>query len=272
MNITIIGGGWLGLPLAQELQCDGHHIIATKRSEQGVQEVKAQGLEAITYTLGDKLDDSGLAPLFESELVIINIPPGRKNLEPQQFITNMKSLISHAFDGDVEKLIFVSTSAVYGNKNRTVYEYSAVDPITDSAQAHVEVEHHIRATFGNKGTIVRLSGLVDDDRHPARSLSGRADIANGQQVVNLVHRTDVITAIEKIIQHQVYGQTLHLAAPEHPTRAEYYIAVAKKMGIDEPSFLFDDSVGKGKSINCELTLRELDMELKYTSPFDMYGS
>ena len=181
----------------------------------------------------------------------------------------MKGLISHASQSDVEKLIFVSTSAVYGNQNRTVYEYSAVDPVTASAKAHVEVEQHIRSTFGDGGTIVRLSGLVDDDRHPARSLSGRVDIANGQQVVNLIHRADVITAVEKIIQRQVYGQTLHLAAPDHPTRAEYYVATAKKMGISEPSFLFDESVGKGKSINCELTLSALELELKYPSPYDM---
>lgn len=272
MNITIIGGGWLGLPLAQELQCGGHHIITTKRSEQGVLEIKAQGIEATHYNLGDKLDDIRLAPLFESELLIINIPPGRKNFKPEQYIDDMKELISHASDGDVEKLIFVSTSAVYGNQNRTVYEYSTVDPKTQSAKAHVDAEHHIRITFGDNGTIIRLSGLVNNDRHPAKSLSGRTDIANGQQVVNLIHRSDVISAIEKIIQQEVYGQTLHLAASEHPTRAEYYVAAAKKMGISEPSFLLDESVGKGKSINCELTLSELDLKLKYPSPFDMLDS
>lgn len=272
MNITIIGGGWLGLPLAQELQCDGHHIITTKRSGQGVQEVKAQGVEAIKYTLGDNLDELDLAPLFESELAIINIPPGRKSFKPEQYISDMKSLIGHAFKSDVEKLIFVSTSAVYGNQNRTAYEYSTVDPVTPSAKAHVEVEHHIRNVFASKGTIFRLSGLVDDNRHPARSLSGRVDIANGQQVVNLIHRTDVIEAIEKIIQRQVYGKTLHLAAPDHPSRAEFYIAVAKEMGLSEPSFLFDESAGKGKSINCELTLSALELELKYPSPYDMSAS
>ena len=271
MNITIIGGGWLGLPLAQKLQGNSNQVTTTRRSEHGVLEIEAQGVAAIKYTLGDTLENTSLAALFESELVIINIPPGRKNFKSQQFIDDMKQLISYASSEGVERIIFISTSAVYGDQNRTVFEYSPVDPKTESAKAHVAIEHHIRNAFGNKGAIIRLSGLVDDDRHPAKSLSGRTDIANGQQVVNLIHRTDVIAAIEKIIQRQVYGQTLHLAAPDHPTRAKYYVAAAQKMRITEPTFLTDESAGKGKLVNCELTLSELELELKYPSPFDMLG-
>ena len=272
MDIGIIGGGWLGLPLAKKLQSNGHHLIATKRLEKGILEITKQGIEAIRYTLGDKLDAVSLAALFKTKIVIINIPPGRKNFNPEQYIDDMKGLINYAYTSNVEKLIFVSTSAVYGDQNRTVYEYSKVDPVTPSAKAHVQVEHYIRNTFRDRGTIIRLAGLVDNDRHPARSLSGRIGITNGQQVVNLIHRTDVISAIESIIQRGLFGQTLHLAATDHPTRMEYYVAAAIKMGIDEPSFLIDKSAGKGKLINCELTLSELNLELKYPSPFDMLES
>lgn len=269
MNLLIIGGGWLGLPLALKLQNDGHNVVVTKRSEESLLSIQDKGIDGLCYTLGDNLEDTLLNTLSASQTVIINIPPGRKNFTPEIFIDRMKSLISFAADSPVSQLIFISTSAVYGNQSRKVFEYSELAPVTESAKAHVAIENHIRSEFGDNGTILRLSGLVDQDRHPAKSLSGRKDIANGQQCVNLIHREDVIAALERIIENHVYGKTLHLAAADHPTREAYYTHAAKTMNLPEPTFNSDESAGSGKIVDSGLTLSELELTLKYPSPFDM---
>lgn len=269
MNITVIGGGWLGQPLAKKLIEGGHNVVATRRSSEGVEALEAQGIEGHCYQLGDDLASTEVVPLLSSDVLIINIPPGRKDFEPFVFINNMQSLISEAKMCGTSQVIFVSTTAVYGNQTRTVYEYSDTDPKTASAKAHVEIEKHLRKTFADQACVLRLAGLVSQDRHPARSLSGRQDIDNGQQVVNLVHRTDVISAICKIVDAQIYGHTFHLCAQEHPSRAQYYCDAAGKMNLQLPAFNPIEVKDTGKSINCEFTLKTLNYELAYPSPYDM---
>lgn len=271
MRISIIGGGWLGLPLAKHLSQSGHLVVATKRSADGILKLNEQEIDGIQYTLGDTLDTPELAPLFDADVMIINIPPGRKTLDPEQFVGNMTALIKHAKQTNVSKLLFVSTTAVYGDATRVVYEYSEVEPLTDSAKAHVAIEETLRQVFNQDASILRLAGLVSQDRHPARFLSGKKQLANGQQLINLVHREDVITAISSMVATQLFGHTLHLSATDHPSRRDYYCEAARRLGIAEPEFI--DSIGEtGKQINAKLTLSTLGITLKYPSPLDMLSA
>lgn len=222
------------------------------------------------FELGDDLTQSHLGTIFNADLLILNIPPGRKNFNPERFTSRLEQLIRYAKINGIKQLLFISTTAVYGESTRIVYEYSELEPVTESAKAHEYIEHRVREVFADDGTILRLAGLIGDDRHPARFLSGREHIENGQQVVNLVHLTDVIRSIEHIILTQSFGYTLHLSATEHPTRAEYYTFSALEMGLAAPLFASPPASGEtGKQINCELTLGQLNLQLAYPSPFDM---
>lgn len=269
MRVAIIGGGWLGLPLAKKLSQSGHQVVATKRSEKGVQSLLEVEVSAVQFNLGDSLDSPHLTDVFNAQLLIINIPPGRKSLQPDVFLQDMLNLINTAKQRGIEKLIFISTTSVYGESSKTVFEYTKVAPQTVSAKLHVTLEQHIRDLFKQHSVILRLAGLVSQDRHPARSLSAKKDIENGQKVVNLVHREDVISAIEKIITNDKFGHTYHLSSSEHPSRQQYYTDAATALELPAPEFAPSTSKDKGKVINCEFTLRELELNLQYPSPYDM---
>ena len=118
MKISIVGGGWLGLPLAKHLSQSGHLVVATKRSADGISQLNGQGIEGIRYTLGDALDTPELVPLFDADIMIINIPPGRKTLDPEQFVGNMTALIKYAKQTNVSKLLFVKVERVEGTQDR----------------------------------------------------------------------------------------------------------------------------------------------------------
>lgn len=270
MQIGICGAGWLGLPLALLLQQKNHQVVTTKRDAEAVDKLCSDGLSSVQFTLGDELASDQLSPLFASQVICLNIAPGRRTLDPEVFTTKMCEFVSYAKDAGVQHLIFISTSSVYGEASRTVYEYSSLDPITLSAKAHVAIEQHVNKTFENQGCILRLSGLVGENRHPARSLAGKKALANGHKKVNLVHQHDAIAAISSIIERNSYGQTLHLSAEDHPSRQTYYQTVAELLALEPPEFLpTDDVKDVGKQLNCELTLEKLGLELKYPSPMDM---
>ncbi|WP_185976672.1 2-dehydropantoate 2-reductase N-terminal domain-containing protein [Catenovulum sediminis] len=82
MRISVLGAGWLGLPFAQLLIEKGHQVQVSKRSEEGVKQLQAQGLNAIQFDADNllkdehiNLDNAQLSDFFNCDLLLITIPP-----------------------------------------------------------------------------------------------------------------------------------------------------------------------------------------------------
>lgn len=265
-SISILGAGWLGMPLARYLRMFGHDIVLSKRDIIAVDQLRAEDWKAEQYQLGETLP----AILGSSDIAIINIPPGRRNLDPKDFIAKLQRTCRDLLQNETKNIIFVSTTSVYGDTTGTLTEITECRPTTNSGKAHLEIEQYIHALMPKQATILRLAGLVGGKRHPAKNLSGKQHIPNPHQVVNLVHRNDVIAAIHAIINKQLWGHTLHLAATDHPKRGDYYRWAAKQLKISPPEFAESkSSIATGKIIDATMTLDLLTLELGYPSPFDM---
>ena len=281
MTISICGCGWLGHPLARSLQSAGHQVVASKRHFPDKQAFVDNGIRPVSFTLGQALDTPELVPLLSSNYLVLNIPPGQYRQDITQFVQLMCELIDAAKACGTQQLIFVSTTAVYGDTPRTCYEYSEPLPVTASGKAHLQIEQHVQQQFSDKACILRLSGLVGEQRHPAFHLAGRNDVKQGDKPVNLIHQSDVIAAITAIIEQDLTGRTLHLSSQEHPDRAQYYSWACSQLSLAPPQFSDRDlaqddkrlrgnaSRATGALINSDLTLNILNLILNYPSPFDM---
>ena len=269
LNITICGAGWLGHPLAQHLLKRGHDIVATKRSASSVQSLISEGIKAHTFELSAPIASDTEKQLFEKRHVVLNIPGGRSSIDANAFSSAMIALIDRIYAYGAERIIFISTSSVYGDIDRTVFEHSELSPNTESGKAHALIEQHINAHYSHQSIILRLSGLVGGERHPVRFLSGRTDIKNAGQRVNLIHRQDVIAALTLILERELVNQTLHLAASDHPGRKDYYTRAADAFALPEPEFVEEASTTYGKCLDCSKTLQLLGLTLTFESVYDM---
>ena len=148
-------------------------------------------------------------------------------------------------------------------------EHTQPDPQTQSGQINLAVEALVKESFTSRSTIIRAAGLVGKDRHPANYLAGKIGLLNPDNVVNLIHQDDVICAIKTVIERDIWGQTLHLSALEHPTRAQYYTWAAENLGLSAPIFTHGTGVALGKKIDATRSLQLMGLSLKYPSPFDM---
>lgn len=268
--VAIIGCGWLGQALARQLIQAGVHVVGTSRNEQTIQQLALTGVEAINV---DVYQPASLAhpALLNARIWVISIAAGLNRREPSDYIQSMQHLFMLAKQNGIEKVVFVSTSSVYGNETRVVTEFSDVNPQTASAKAHVEIEQLLRETLPKRHVILRLAGLISEQRHPVKRMVKRDQIENGHQVVNLIHRADVVTALTTLCtSHSVTGETLHLAAPEHPSRFEYYTWAAETLGLGQPDFRLPiKPQTEGKTIDCERSLDRLGLTLRYASPYSM---
>lgn len=265
-KVVIIGAGWLGLPLAKSLVQKGYQVLATKRDESACQTIsELEGITAVPYQLGTPLPDE----LCKADIYVINIAGGRQGIDKAHFSADMQVLLQ-ACSMHAANVLFVSTTSVYGERQRIIDEQSPPEPITDSAIAHVDIENWLRKHDQQRATILRLAGLVGEDRHPVYHLAGQQGITAANKVVNLVHREDVIAAIETILEQRYWGHTLHLCSTEHPTRKDYYTWAAEQLHLEAPVF-FDESQQEpaGKRIDASQSLQKLGLRLKYASPYMM---
>lgn len=265
-NVVICGYGWLGRYLAASL-LPTSTLTATTRSDEKLQALKRKGIQGIRFSLGE--ESHTLMQALKGATLILNIPPGRRNTQLDDFTRHMKKLIDDSKVAGVAKVVFISTTSVYGDAvSREVKETSPVMPETASAKAHVDIEHHIEATIEHY-QILRLAGLVGPDRHPVNSLSGKS-LEAGNKQVNLVHIEDVVTALVNIIEGACSNTTLHLCSNSHPKRGEYYHEAAIAKQLPPPVFSDTEQPPTGKTINATDSWTALGVVPRFADPRAMY--
>lgn len=269
--VAVIGCGWLGLSAAKHLVKQGYQVAGSSRNNSKLAQLNQLGITPVAVDVYEPQSYQNSA-IADCSIWIINIAAGRRTTDFAVYVGKMKQLIDYAATCKIAHLIFVSTTAVYGNPPGTVVETTELQPVTASGKAHAEMEEYIQSRLSARSSILRLAGLVSIDRHPARSLSKRTEaISGGKQVINLIHRTDVVAALSILCERGPMGtKPLHLASPDHPSRKDYYTWAAEQLGLKAPLFTCEENTQyESKRIDCSDSLMRLGLTLKYTSPYDM---
>ncbi|MDO1499384.1 hypothetical protein Q2T40_03905 [Winogradskyella maritima] len=71
----------------------------------------------------------------------------------------------------VEKIVFVSSTSVYGEIHGEVDEDTPPNPSTESGKQLTEAEKIFKDVKNFETTIIRFGGLIGPDRHPVTMLS-----------------------------------------------------------------------------------------------------
>jgi len=262
--ISILGCGWLGFALAQQLIKDGHSIKGSTRTPSKVKTLTSAGIKPFIIDLSQSFDQS---EFFESDVMIINIPPGRRDPDvASNYPARIKSALQAAKNGSITKVLLVSSTGVYAsqeasdpNWNFPMYEVENPNAIGKSASALINAEGLLKSNFGKNGTILRFGGLVGGDRLAGRFLAGKKDVVNGSAPVNMIHRDDCIGIIQAIIHQNQWGKIYNATADNHPLRSDFYTTQAEKHGFEVPTFL-EEKKASGKIVLNSL----LKTDLKYT--------
>ncbi|MBV7387899.1 SDR family oxidoreductase [Pasteurellaceae bacterium TAE3-ERU1] len=269
-SVAIVGLGWLGFSLAKHLKRVGWQVKGSKRTHDGEERMRLNGFEAYFLELTPEInaDPDDLTALLDVDSLIINIPPSEYFFDLPSYVQGVKNLVNEAINNGVEHILFISSSSVYPVADGTFTEDDTPQPSSEVGKALREIEQWLWAQQDIDCDILRLSGLTGPDRHPVKSLAGRENLQNGNQPVNLVHLTDCVLAIELLLETRAYKRIYNLSAPQHPTRAHYYVEMAKRSGLEPPTFIDDDNAPQ-RIVSGEKICRELDFDYRYPDPFQM---
>jgi nucleoside-diphosphate-sugar epimerase len=255
-KIGILGCGWLGLPLAKSLLSKGYEIKGSTTSESKIEVLKDAGISPFQIQLEEHQIIGNIEDfLKETDVLIIDIPPGLRrevsSSNEMTFVRKVKTLIPFIEKSDVQKVIFVSSTSVYGDGFPIVEitEETKPNPDTESGKQLAITETLLQSNPHFKTTVIRFGGLLGDDRHPIKFLAGRTNIENPDAPVNMIEREDCIGIIEKSLDFARDDNEIYNAvAPQHPTRKAYYHKKAKILNLPLPTFA-EDSESKGKIIS-----------------------
>jgi nucleoside-diphosphate-sugar epimerase len=277
------GCGWLGLPLARELQAQGHTLYGTSTRVEQCQ--KLTDLEITAFPLMVSKDSRQnfsvsdhrkmISTMQASDWVLLNIPPKRRDLKEEPFLSNLQSLVNTILtENNKTRILFISTTSVFGPIAETLVELdetSPTSPTTASGRVHAQMEQWLLSHYPQQSAVLRLGGLISATRHPITSICKREQFSNGQQVVNLIHQVDAIRIIQAIFVQNQTGEIFHGCAPEHPSRLDYYQQSAKSKGLVFPNFASEELQQplSGKSIQSKKTQQVLGFEYEFNSPYDM---
>lgn len=238
-QISIIGCGWLGLPLAEHLITLNYTIKGSTTSKNKLGSLQSRGIDGYYVELTNNTVKGDIETcLAGSDILIFNIPPGLRRDPEGDFVGKIRLLIPYIEKSSVKKVLFVSSTSVYGDLESipTITEATVPNPDSESGKQLLEVEGLLKTTKAFSTTILRFAGLFGDDRHPATSLSGKTHIKNPDAPVNLIHLTDCIHICAEILTQDVFGNLFNASTIPHPSRKHYYTSLCQSMNLPLPQF------------------------------------
>jgi len=233
-SISILGCGWLGLPLGVALMKEGYFVKGSTTKEAKIDLLRQAGIEPYLVTLDPDIDGDDLCDFLQSDILVLNIPPSRREDIVEFHIQQISSLIDALGQSPVRSVLFVSSTSVYPMLNREVSEEDALDPDSPSGQALLHAEEMLMQESGFQTTVVRFGGLVGYERGPESYLARMTEISAPRQPMNLIHRDDCVRIIMEIIRLRQWGEVFNACSPEHPLRIDYYRRAAEASGLVLP--------------------------------------
>lgn len=238
-TVSILGCGWLGTPLAESLLQDGHRVRGSTTSEEKLPDLREKGMDAWRIRLDPEVDCDGCADFWRSEVLVLNIPPGRGRDDVESFFpAQVESVLRAVENGPLRHIIFASSTSVYPPTGGVMEEEDARPGAASrpSGEALLKAERMLLERDDFRTDVLRFGGLYGPGRHPVRYLAGRSGLDKGNAPVNLIHLDDCLAIIRRLLERPESPGILNAVSDGHPPRKLYYPRMAEQMGLEPPVF------------------------------------
>ena len=285
-SVGIIGCGWLGKALAASLLEQGVSVLATSSQQSNVEQLHGQGIEAQQLLLPSNTKQLGQHDIFTQQCLVIAITPKFRQGQTDYGV-KVEQLVDAAKEqGIVQRIILLSSTAVYQgfeglvdeNINLNLVESSSVElssvelssmklgsvksgsvekaPILHTAEQAV-------LNFYRQGSVLRLAGLVGPERHPGKFLLAKRTLKSSSAPVNLIHQQDAVGLILSLLTSTSPQGIFNGVSDTHVTKAIYYQAAAKSLGLELPTLSSDKVLDSTRIVSGDKAKQQLGYSFIY---------
>jgi len=235
----IIGCGYLGRPLAASWIAHGDSVFATTRSEETARQLEKYGLHPVIADV-TKPETLRSLPAVDTAVFAVGYD-SRAGLSREQVYAGGLANVLEALPKSVRRLVFVSTTGVYGDAGGEIVDESTpCQPLREGGKAFVAAENLLRAhsDWSTRSTILRMAGIYGPGRIPRGE-----DIRQGKPIpaaaggaLNLIHVDDAVSAVQLASDATEVADVYIVSDGSPVARREYYREVARRYQAPEPSF------------------------------------
>ena len=263
MKISILGCGWLGLPLGKYLVEREHEVKGSTTSESKFPLLQKVGITPYLLQFSPAVEGEELSDFLQSEVLIICIPPRAGKYGEDYHIQQIQSLKAAFATSAIKNIVYISSTSVYPDLNKEVNENN----IVNENSALIKVENILKTLENIQTTILRCGGLMGYERIGAKYFAGKR-INTGQTPVNYVHQDDVVAIITMILEKGFWQETFNVVSPKHPLREEVFLKNCVDFGFEKPIFEEATEVIPFKIISPQKLIEQTDYQFKYANPLD----
>jgi nucleoside-diphosphate-sugar epimerase len=265
--VSIMGCGWLGLPLAKRFLQEGFQVKGSTTQEKKLKILQDAGIEPFLISVDEEgFDLSGSKDFFKSDVLFLNIP-FRRNLEDPYIYREQISSVIQAAEKNVGTLIMASSTSAYSPDVADAREDLDIVSRSVRQKALLDTEQDV-LNSPPASVVLRFAGLVGPGRKIGGSLYRGDAVSGADDPVNLVHLEDCIEVVLKIVQRRLNREIFNVCSDIHPTKRELYTESCRMKSVALPEFVepYRTSV---KIVNNQKIKNALNYSFKYSHPFDI---
>lgn len=260
-QICIIGCGYIGSAIAKLWSQKGYSVTATTRHTEKLDFISEIAAKGFLF----KGDEEELASLIAlNEVFLVSIAPDNFEQYAKTYLHLANLFRELALETNQPRTLFyTSSTAVYGDHHgQWVDETSTLLGKSDQAKILIETEqvYHSLEELGWNCSIFRLAEIYGPGREISarvKQLEGHKMPGSGALYTNMVHRDDIVKALDYALYHELDG-IYNLADDDHPIRSELYNTVAKKHHL--PAVEWDPSLPSLRSDNKRVSNHKIKSE------------
>lgn len=234
-NAFIIGCGYTGSRLAAALLAASQGVAALMRRDRGFDALRDGGVE---FHQGD-LDRPGQLPALPvaGTRLYYLVPPANEGTADMRLGGLLASLPQW---GLPERLIYVSTTGVYGNcGGEWVDETRPVNPGSSRARRRVDAEGRVQAfshRHGVPAVVLRVAGIYGPERLPLQRIAQRAPVVREEEAPysNRIHVDDLVQALVAAGDLGQSDGVFNVADGQPTTITDYFRRVARQARLPAP--------------------------------------
>ncbi len=215
-KLFCFGAGFTGSHTCEYFQKQGWITEGTTRD---LNKIAKSKINLIHYNPDSEIINLGKS-ILNSNILLVSIAPGDQG--DKVLASNYKE-VSLALKKSVKRVIYLSTTAVYGDANGAVVDEGyALNPQSDRARKRIFAERQwtdLCKKYGVRINILRLSGIYGVGRNQIRNLiNGKAKrIIKKGHIFNRVHVGDIARIIYNLsisdIESDIFNVSDDMPAP-----------------------------------------------------------
>jgi nucleoside-diphosphate-sugar epimerase len=237
-RILIIGCGDIAIRVARLLHTR-YQLFGLVRNPQHMAKLRAAGIVPL---LGDLDNPHSLHRLVGLPHIVLHFaPPPVTTGKDASKDNRTRNLLAALAQGNLpQRLIYISTSGVYGDCNsEVVTETRPVRAQNSRAMRRLDAENKIRQWAGRCGvhaSILRVPGIYANDRLPVERLQKAtpAIVAAEDGYTNHIHAEDLAHIVISALRHAKPNRIYNTSDDHHMKMGDYFDAVADAFNLPHP--------------------------------------